>query len=75
MASAQHHYRQSLLALEEITRDDGSICFGDGGEAYAMASLIHAVLTVAAVQAEATLGRVVVLDLDGPSLRPHGAPS
>lgn len=73
MASAQHHYREAKRLLAEVTTDDGMIITNVSGIAsYLAAAQVQATLTVAAVAAEATSGRLVVLDPDSPSLRPHG---
>jgi hypothetical protein len=48
MATAHWHFTRAEELLADITTDDGSIDFGDGGEAFAAAALIHATLAHAA---------------------------
>lgn len=82
MASAQQHYREAerLLAGQPKTAADRELGIA-GAEPWPPTQMelleaqVHATLAVAAVQAEATLGRAVVLDPDGPDLRPHQGPS
>ena len=74
MASAQKHYRQATRILDSLN------VVGNPSASQVLAvqiAQVYATLTLAAVTAEATLGRVVVLDPVGPSLRPHqgGKPS
>ena len=71
------HYREAEKLLGNIRiaiAADGPEAEGGIPEWTAIAQ-VHATLALAAVTAEATAGRVVVLDPDGPSLRPYGAPS
>jgi hypothetical protein len=42
------HYREAEDLLAEITNDDGSVCFGEDGEAYVAAAQVHATLALAA---------------------------
>jgi len=72
MASAHEHYREAERALANLN------VVGKPSPAQVLAvqtAQVHATLALAAVTAEATAGRVVVLDQNGPSLRPYGAPS
>lgn len=61
MPSAQHHYRKATQILASLK------VVGDPTAGQMLAAQI--------AQAEATLGRAVVLDPDGPGLRPHQGPS
>jgi hypothetical protein len=45
------HYRAAEELLAEITNDDGTVGFGDGGEAFAAAAQVHATLALAAATA------------------------
>lgn len=45
------HYRRAEELLADITNDDGSVGFGDGGEAYVAAAQVHATLALAAATA------------------------
>jgi len=72
MASAHEHYRKAEQMLANLN------VVGKPSPVQVLAvqtAQVHATLALAAVTAEATAGRVVVLDPDGPSLRPYGAPS
>jgi len=72
MASAQHYFRKATQIVDNLN------VVGKPTAAQVLAvqiAQVYATLAAAAVQAEATAGRVVVLDPDGPSLRPYGAPS
>jgi len=51
------HYRRAEELLADITRDDGSVDFGDGGEAFAAAAQVHATLAAAAASAMATVSQ------------------
>ena len=50
MNGPQHYLRAEEL-LADITRDDGSVDFGDGGEAFVAAAQVHATLALAAATA------------------------
>jgi len=72
MASAQHYFRKATQIVDNLN------VVGKPTATQVLAvqiAQVYATLATAAVQAEATAGRVVVLDPDGPSLRPYGAPS
>lgn len=45
------HYRRAEELLADITNDDGSVSFGDEGEAYVAAAQVHATLALAAATA------------------------
>ena len=45
------HYLLAEELLAELVRDDGSVDFGDGGEAYVAAAQVHATLALAAATA------------------------
>lgn len=45
------HYRRAEELLADITRSDGSVDFGDGGEAFVAAAQVHATLALAAATA------------------------
>lgn len=47
------HYRRGEELLADITNDDGSICFGDGGEAYVAAAQAHFLAALVAANVEA----------------------
>lgn len=55
MPSGPDHYKRAEELLAEITRDDGSVDFGDGGEAYVAAAQVHATLALAAATAQAAV--------------------
>jgi hypothetical protein len=42
------HYKRAEELLADITNDDGSVSFGDGGEACALAAIGHGLLALAA---------------------------
>jgi hypothetical protein len=42
------HYAEAEQLLAEITNDDGSVGFGEEGEAYVAAAQVHATLALAA---------------------------
>lgn len=48
MATGPEHYQRAEELLAEISRDDGSVDFGEGGEAYALAAIGHGLLALAA---------------------------
>lgn len=52
------HYRRAEELVAEIERDDDSVDFGDGGEAYVAAATVHALLALAAVHLFPTPGQV-----------------
>ncbi|HEY3477513.1 MAG TPA: hypothetical protein VGL02_01325 [Streptomyces sp.] len=56
MSTGPEHYREAERLLTELVRDDGSLCFGDGGEAYVAAAQVHATLALAAATALASTG-------------------
>lgn len=62
MATGPEHYRLAEELLAEVTRDDGSVDFGDEGEAYVAAAQVHAILALAA--ATALRGQRDMYDLD-----------
>lgn len=41
------NYSRAKELVADLNRDDGSVDFGDGGEAFAAVALVHAVLAVA----------------------------
>lgn len=45
------HYKRAEELLADVTRDDGSVDFGEGGEAYVAAAQVHATLALAAATA------------------------
>ena len=51
MATAAEHYRMAEELVAEIERSDGTVDFGDGGEAYVAAAQVHATLALAAATA------------------------
>jgi len=58
MTTGPEHYRMAEELLSEIERDDGSVDFGDGGEAYVAAAQVHATLALAAAHLFPTPGQV-----------------
>lgn len=50
MNGAQH-YRRAEELLADITDTDGTVDFGDGGEAFVAAAQVHATLALAAATA------------------------
>lgn len=52
MNGPQHYLRAEEL-LADITRTDGSVDYGDGGEAFVAAAQVHATLALAAATASA----------------------
>jgi len=48
MATGPEHYKRAEELLAEVTMDDGSVDFGEGGEAYVAAAQVHATLALAA---------------------------
>jgi len=49
------HYRRAEELLADITHDDGSVDFGDGGEAFVAAAQVHATLALVAATAMAQM--------------------
>lgn len=46
--TGSEHYAAAEELLADVTGDDGSVSFGDGGEAYVAAAQVHATLALAA---------------------------
>lgn len=44
MATSAEHKRRAEELIADVTFDDGSVGFGDGGEAYVAVALVHAIL-------------------------------
>lgn len=74
MASAQFHYQRAENMMQALAKaaDSGTMLPNTALTTMLAQAQVHATLAAAAVAAEATAGRLVVLDPDGPSLRPHG---
>lgn len=45
------HYQAAEELLADITNDDGTVSFGEGGEAFVAAAHVHATLALAAATA------------------------
>lgn len=55
------HYREAERLLSNITRDNGSVDYGDVAESYAAVAQVHATLALAAVTRDAGIPRGYVL--------------
>jgi hypothetical protein len=51
MATGAEHYRRAEELVSDIEDSDGTVDFGDGGEAYVAAAQVHATLALAAATA------------------------
>lgn len=58
MATGAEHYRMAEELVAEIERSDGTVDFGDGGEAYVAAAQVHATLALAAALLYPTPGQM-----------------
>jgi hypothetical protein len=54
MSGQVDHRDEAKQLLAEITNDDGTVDFGEGGEAYAAAAWAHALLAIAGAISELT---------------------